>query len=222
VIVLYGPSQAPFTEKVSRALALKGLPFEIREPETPEDYRRWNPETGLLPLLDIDGERVHDSTRILLRLDELYPDPPLLSPEPRTRAAQRNLEHWVDESFVFYWLRWQRLLEQRDEAPPPPSPRGVRGWLRSRGAKERNDRPSEGRRIGQAIGERLVDLDRMLAERPFFYSSRISMADLAVYAMLRSLASDSIPGGAAQLGSRPRLVAFMQRVDEATSPKLGA
>jgi hypothetical protein len=34
--------------------------------------------------------------------------------------------------------------------------------------------------------------------------------------MLRSLASDSIPGGAAQLGSRPRLVAFMQRVEDAT------
>ena len=31
MIVLYGPSQAPFTEKVSRALALKGLPFEMIE-----------------------------------------------------------------------------------------------------------------------------------------------------------------------------------------------
>jgi glutathione S-transferase len=216
LIVLYGPSQAPFTEKVVRALALKGLAFEIREPETPEDYRRWNPETGLLPLLDIDGERVHDSTAILLRLDELYPEPPLLSPEPRTRAAQLNLEHWVDESFFFYWLRWQRLLEERQDAPPPPAARGVRGWLRGRGPKTANDKPSEGRRIGQAVGERLVDLERLLAERPFFYASRISMADLAVYAMLRSLASDSVPGGAAQLRSRPRLVAFMKRVEDAT------
>ena len=217
MIVLYGPRQAPFTEKVVRGLALKGLSCEIREPETPEDYRRWNPETGLLPLLDIDGERVHDSTAILLRLDELYPDPPLLSPEPRTRAAQLNLEHWVDESFFFYWLRWQRLTEERQDPPPPPEPRGVRGWLRTRGAKATSDKPSEGLRIRQAVGERLVDLDRMLAERPFFYASRISMADLAVYAMLRSLASDSIPGGAGQLRSRPRLVAFMKRVEEATS-----
>ena len=85
------------------------------------------------------------------------------------------------------------------------------------GGKTANDKPSEGRRIGQAVGERLVDLERLLAERPFFYASRISMADLAVYAMLRSLASDSIPGGAAQLRSRPRLVAFMKRVDEASS-----
>ena len=217
MIVLYGPRQAPFTEKVVRALALKGLSFEIREPETPEDYRRWNPETGLLQLLDIDGERVHDSTAILLRLDELYPEPPLLSPEPRTRAAQLNLEHWVDESFFFYWLRWQRVLEERPDPPPPPAARGVRGWLRGRGAKETDDRPSEGLRIQQAIGKHLVDLDRMLAERPFFYASRLSMADLAVYAMLRSLASDSIPGGATQLGSRPRLLAFMKRVEDVTN-----
>jgi glutathione S-transferase len=218
LIVLYGPSQAPFTEKVVRALALKGLAFELREPEGPEDYRRWNPETGLLPLIDIDGERVHDSTAILLRLDDLYPDPPLLSPEPRTRAAQRNLEHWVDESFFFYWLRWQRVLEEREAAGPKPAPpRGrVSSWLRGRGAAPTEERPSEGRRIGEGIGERLADLDRMLAGRPFFYSSRISMADLAVYAMLRSLASDSVPGGAERLASRPRLVAYMKRVAEAT------
>jgi glutathione S-transferase len=215
LIVLYGPSQAPFTEKVVRALALKGLSFEIREPESPEDYRRWNPETGLLPLLDIDGERVHDSTAILLRLDELHPHPPLLSPEPRTRAAQLNLEHWVDESFFFYWLRWQKVLEEQQNAPPPPPRRNVAGWLRRRGASD--DRPAEGLRIRRAIGERLVDLERLLAERPFFYASRISMADLAVYAMLRSLASDSVPGGASQLRSRPRLLAFMSRVAEATS-----
>ena len=202
-----------------RALALKGLSFELREPETPDDYRRWSPETGLLPLIDFDGERVPDSTAILLRLDELYPEPPLLSPEPRTRAAQLNLEHWVDESFFFYWLRWQRLQEERPDLPPPPppTPRGVRGWLRRRRAKETNDKPSEGLRIQQAIGKHLVDLDRMLAERPFFYANRLSMADLAVYAMLRSLASDSIPGGATQLRSRPRLLAFMERVAKATS-----
>lgn len=220
MIVLYGPADAPFTEKVARALRLKRLPFELREPQSPEDYRRWSPETGLLPVIEIDGERVHDSTAILLRLDELYPEPSLLSAEPRTRAAQRNLEHWVDESFFYYWLRWQRVLAE-DPKPPEAATTerpGWRGWLGRRRLRPSADpRRLEGTRIAQDVRQRLADLDRMLADRPFFYASRISMADLAAYAMLRSLASGSIPGGAAQLKAWPRLLQFMRRVEEATA-----
>jgi glutathione S-transferase len=227
-MILYGPRDAPFTEKVVRALRFKGLAFELREPQTPEDYRRWNPETGLLPLLDLGGERVHDSTAIVLRLDALYPEPPLLSSEPRTRAAQRNLEEWVDESFVFYWLRWQRLRPDRapgqpplaapppgpPAAPaPPPRPRGLLGRLRRR---EGAGPPAEAARLVAELGERLRDLERLLAGRPFFYASRLSLADLAVYAMLRSLARDNIPGGAGRLRRHPPLLAFMKRVEEAT------
>ena len=56
-ITLYGPAEAPFTVKVERALQLKGVEYLLVAPESPEDYRRWNPETGLLPVLDRDGER---------------------------------------------------------------------------------------------------------------------------------------------------------------------
>ena len=53
-IVVYGPAEAPFVEKVVRALALKKLTHRVVEPEGPEDYRRWNPETGLLPVMQLD------------------------------------------------------------------------------------------------------------------------------------------------------------------------
>ena len=101
-ITLYGPAEAPFTVKVERALQLKGVEYLLVAPESPEDYRRWNPETGLLPVLDRDGERVHDSTRILEWLDERYPNPPLLSSDPKLAEAQRRLEEWCDETFFFY------------------------------------------------------------------------------------------------------------------------
>jgi hypothetical protein len=42
------------------------------------------------------------------------------------------------------------------------------------------------------------------------------MADIAVSAMLRSLAADSIPGGAGLLARHSELLAFMRRVEEAT------
>ena len=75
MIVLYGPAQAPYTEKVRRALLYKGLDFAFEQPSSEEDYKRWSPKTGLLPVLDLDGEHIPDSTEILYRLDEVYPDP---------------------------------------------------------------------------------------------------------------------------------------------------
>ena len=53
MIVLYGARDVPPVRKVALALALKGLTYELREPRVTEDYRRFSPETGLLPVLGI-------------------------------------------------------------------------------------------------------------------------------------------------------------------------
>src|SRR5262249_20942523 len=98
-IVLYSPRAMPFTEKVGRGLRVKKLPFALVEPRSPEDYRRLSPETGLLPVLEVDGARIPDSAAILDYLDERFPDPPLLSPDPRAAREQRRLERWIDETF---------------------------------------------------------------------------------------------------------------------------
>ena len=54
--------------RISLAMS-SGWMFELVEPTSPADLRRWNPETGLLPVIEIDGERTHDSPVILDRLD---------------------------------------------------------------------------------------------------------------------------------------------------------
>ena len=66
-ITLYGPAEAPFTVKVERALQLKGVEYLLVAPESPEDYRRWNPKTGLLPVLEIDGQIYLSGTEQLPR-----------------------------------------------------------------------------------------------------------------------------------------------------------
>jgi glutathione S-transferase len=236
VITLFGPRNAPFVEKVILALGLKKLSYELREPQSPDDYRRLSPKTGKLPVLDIDGERVDDSTAILLWLDERFPEPPLLSPEPRTAAAQRQLEDWADESFYFYWTRW---LHIRPEGPPsapliavsqsaagsqpgepaePPRPEGVslRSWIARRVRREPQAGDPEAQRLVYEICHRVDDMARLLGSRPFYYADTISMADLAVYAMLQSLAQGVIPGVRAHLEGHAVLVDFMTRVAEAT------
>ena len=103
-ITLYGAAVTPYTIKVARALQWKGLPFALEEPQSAEDYRRWSPANGLLPVLDLGGTRVQDSTAILDLLEQRYPEPPLLlvRSEGRARAAPA------------------RALGGRDVLPPPP------------------------------------------------------------------------------------------------------
>lgn len=224
-MILYGPRRAPFTEKVRRGLIYKGFDFELVEPESPEDYKRWSPKTGQLPVLDTGDALVPDSTDILLHLDAMRPDPPLLAADPTVAMQQRQLEDWADESFLFYYLKYRRLVEGggtalplRAETAPPAESSGRSGplrrlgaWLRAGGTWER---PVTG--IRRELGERMNNLVNFLGGRPFFYDQRLSMADLGVYSMLHILRNDAIPGASVLLGQRPSLVSFMSRVEEVT------
>jgi glutathione S-transferase len=240
VIRLYGPRASPFTEKVVRGLALKKLDFVLVEPECAEDYRRFNPETGLLPVIDLDGERVPDSTAILLRVNEILPEPPLLSADARTAENQLRLARWIDETFSWYWNRWVRrsgsssLLgpfltfageslsdaerRMRDSGLPRPTGVSLKSWVaaRVRGLTE-PEHWNEEERLVQEACHRIDDLARLLVLRPFFFADRVSIADLAAYAMLRSLALDCIPGTRQHLERQPALLELMRRVEEETA-----
>ncbi len=228
MIILYGPARAPFTEKVRRALHLKKLDYQLREPESPEDYQRWSPRTGLLPVLEIDGESISDSTEILFELDRRYPDPPLLSRDEKLADQQRQLEEWADESFLWYWMRWLRLSGDDASLRLPeddgPAPKGERrglarfapvrrflAWLRAGGTWERPEAD-----LLRGIADRMDDLVNFLGGRSFFYSEAPGMADLAVYGMLYTMRNGVIPGGAERLASRPALVELMRRVERET------
>ncbi len=214
-ITLYGPARAPYTEKCRRGLILKGLEFELREPSGPEDYARWSPETGLLPVMTVDDELVSDSTDILLRLDEIVPEPALLSTDPTVAAQQRNLEEWADESFLWYFQQWLRMARSEPVRDQGERTSGgftrLLAWLRAGGTWER---PLTA--LLRGVDDRMGDLVNFLGSRRFFYSESVSMADLAVYGMLRTLHYDAIPGAARLLSMRPPLIEFMRSVESET------
>ncbi len=212
-IQLYGPRLAPFVQKVVRALRLKKLDFTLHEPEGPEDYRRWSPDTGLLPAISVDGERVSDSVRILDLLDRRYPQPPLESRDPKVAGAQRRLESWVSETFFYYWVNYLRTENEEAEGEPDAVPRrmaslGVLGRFRKLSTP-----PAEP--AGSEFERRLADLENFLGDRPFFYGDEISRADLAVHSFLEST-RDQVRGGRRMLAKRKRLLALMERVEEQT------
>jgi glutathione S-transferase len=105
---LYGTRLSPFVEKCARALELKGIEFELVPPKGPQDLKKWNPATGKMPVLALDGDRIYDSSRILRRLDELVPEPALFSADPAIAHRQSFFEDWSDESLYWYSMafRW--------------------------------------------------------------------------------------------------------------------
>lgn len=82
--------------RVRIALALKGLPYEYvavhiaRGEHKKEPYAALSADT-LVPLLEIDGQKLSQSMAIIEYLDETYPTPALLPADPAGRARVRAL-----------------------------------------------------------------------------------------------------------------------------------
>lgn len=225
-IVLFGSPLSPFVEKVRRALTHKKVEYELVEIRSPGDLKRWNPQTRKMPVLELDGERIIDSTLICDRLDVLFPEPPLLSQEPATRALQRLLEDWCDESLYWYLmaLRWSQknapatAVQITSGLPGLLRPLARRMLTRQIGGMARAQ--GMGRLPAEVVvgelGERLDDLLALLGERPFFFADEVSRADLALYGMLQMGLSGPTPEVNQLVNERPGLAPYLERVREAT------
>jgi glutathione S-transferase len=223
-IRLYTQSINPFTSKVELALSLKGLGYEREVSNDPEDVKRWSPVTQQLPVIQIDGRRLHDSAAILEALDELFPEPSLRARDPKTARAQQRLAEWSDSSFLFYWNRWREARFPRPGDEQPAEDASLLGMLK--GGIARTFRTSGGtlnrRQLREAevldgLAARLGDLSAFLGRRPFFYADEPSIADVSVYGMLRILKDGPIEGSRELILERPDLGTYMERMEKKTA-----
>src|SRR5438045_5407846 len=81
--ILYDYFRSSAAYRVRIALNLKGVDYESRQVDLRGDeqkgsgYRALNPQ-GLVPMLEIDGQRLTQSLAIINYLDLRYPNQPLL------------------------------------------------------------------------------------------------------------------------------------------------
>ena len=103
-VTLYQFTLCPFCNKVRAALDLKGVRYQTVEvsprtkvelPELPESAPR------KVPVLRIGDRVLFDSTDILMAMDDLFPNEPLLLPHDATaRETATEIEAWVDDEFI--------------------------------------------------------------------------------------------------------------------------
>jgi len=90
-----------YSEKVRWALDYKQVPHVRRSPlpgsHIPIAFALTRGESITLPLLQLDGRTIPDSTAILAALEERYPDPPLYPADPEQLRRALELEDFFDE-----------------------------------------------------------------------------------------------------------------------------
>jgi maleylacetoacetate isomerase len=94
--VLYDYFRSSAAYRVRIALNLKGVDYDSRPIDLRDDaqksdaYCALNPQ-GLVPMLEIDGHRLTQSLSIIVYLDQVYPEPPLMPRDPADGAHVRAL-----------------------------------------------------------------------------------------------------------------------------------
>jgi maleylacetoacetate isomerase len=94
--ILYDYYRSSAAYRVRITLNLKGVDYVSRpvnlveSEQRGDDYRELNPQ-GLVPMLEIDGHRLTQSLSIIVYLDQVFPDPPLVPRDPADGAHVRAM-----------------------------------------------------------------------------------------------------------------------------------
>ncbi len=223
---LFGVPLSPFVAKVASALRYKKVEFKYVAPKSPRDFKRWNPQTGKMPVLEFEGERIYDSTLILDWLDKRIPEPPLLSSDPSIRHQQLMLEDWSDEGFYFYLmaLRWtdkntpSTLTQITADLPALLRPilkrifaRAIKPMVTAQGLGRSPDAI-----VVSELSKRMDAMVSQLGDQSFLFGESLSRADLALFGQCHMGLSGPTPEFNEIIGDRPSLQLWIDRMQSTT------
>lgn len=202
-VVLWHIEVSPYSEKARWALDYKGVPYELRAPlpgaHRLTALRLTRGKHQRLPIAEIDGRRVHDSTAIIAALEEYAPDPPLYPAGPAERERALELEDHFDEEVAPRMRRliWHHTLPHDDatvDAVLPDAGPAKRGMLRASApvAKKlvRRDYGVDQDRADEALDgiRAAIDLiESELGAGDYLVGDAFSVADLTAAALLTPL-----------------------------------
>lgn len=226
MLTLHQYYMSPYNEKIQHMLNFKGVPFQEQFWRIAERSKvlKINP-VGKLPALEHDGNIVCDSTDIAYYIEATFPEPPLIPAEPPLRGLVHALEDWADESLYFYEMRLrfntpgnrERNVNRITE-PESALPR----WLMRRLFPWIIRRATANQGVGRkSMTQLLIDTERhisavagLLEAGDWLVGGRLTLADLAVYAMFRCFRDADL--SAELLEKYPTVLAWMARIESTT------
>ena len=226
MITLCQFAASPFCDKIRRVLRYKKIPFTIYEwplAEVPRIGEK-NP-AGKLPILEIDGTQIPDSTSIALELERRYPTTALLPADPMQRAQVLILEDWADESLYFYEMT-TRFGEQDFDANvgklvagAPKEMLAAIGPMLRENFKTTTTTQGIGRKsaaqLAEDIGRLFGAIEDLQRTTGLVVGTALSLADIAICVQAECIGDSTI--GRQILQKHLALVAYFRRVDELTS-----
>lgn len=192
-LLLYEHPLSPYAQKVKISLREKGVPFEMRLPQgigtgaAGGGFASASPR-GEVPALVHAATAIFDSTVILEYIEDVWPAPAMLPPDPAHRAKVRMIEDVMDTQFeAITWGLGELNFFRRAE-----------GSLKSQ-------MEEEARRQANAFFE---TLEAHLGDAGWFNGAQFGWGDLSVVPYLN---------GAAGFGILPapgsRLSAWLERAN---------
>jgi glutathione S-transferase len=211
--------------KAHRALQLCGFSYERRHGDRPDAFKRYNP-AGQVPVLLIEGKPLADSTRIVSRIDALSDGRLTLGMTHSERAEAYLWEEMADNVLVGFveaarWIdeeNWPKTRAAYFSRMPAFfrffMPALVRRKIRARLVAKDFIRPDLAA-CWERFEETLDRLELCSPSRGFWMGDRPSRADVAIFAPLWSLRTELTLRQARSIAARPRLSAWLRRVDAA-------
>src|SRR5919198_6186382 len=141
-VILWHLAISHFSEKARWALDYKSVEHERRAqlPGMHIPVALWltRGRQYTLPVLELDGKRIGDSTAIIAALEERFPEPPLYPADPDERRRALELEDHFDEELGPHIRRYlfHTALEEADagefiDGAMGSSPRAVKAAMRA-------------------------------------------------------------------------------------------
>jgi len=194
MVVLYGAGYSVYTRIVRLALIEKGVAHELVEvdvfgPGQPDAAHLARHPFGRIPVLDHDGFVLYETAAITRYLDEAFPGPSLVPPDPRHRARMAQIIGLLD-SYGFRTLVYDVFVERQ-----APLEKG---------------RPADEAAIAAALPRAatiLAELERLSDATPMFSGTTATLADVHALPMLAYFALT--PEGQRLLGATQRLDAWL-------------